>query len=300
MLTSFPDSGIINIPASLANELRRAAEALPLYDNKDFYSTALQTFVADSIREQCSDGFTWLVGRINDGVARWPYGVLIRDLRFDEGNRLFVAINRAFGELTALPYQEPRAQLVQYIEPRTDILSARGGREAERLHTDAVDWGTPIKFISMLCVRADERGQGRSRLLDVDAVRDEVETRLGSDNLQLLKTQPVPWQLHSSWGGGVRWRPVLTESTICWRRYTILLAIDVDGAELSPEMLTLLDEFEKVVEGSNRAIDFLMNEGELLFSDNTRGLHARTPIVNAEASNRLMVRSWIKANSDLI
>lgn len=295
MLAPFPDSGIVNVPGSLASDLLKAAESLPLYDNKDFYSTAVQTLVLDSIREQCSDGFEWIVGLINEKVTRWPYGVLVRGLRFDEGNRVFVALNRAFGEMTALPYQEPRAQLVQYIEPRTDILSSRGGREAERLHTDAVDWGTPIKFISMLCVRADQRGQGRSRLLDVEAVREEVKEQLGSDSLQWLKTQPVPWQLHSSWGGGVRWRPVLTESTVCWRRYTILLAIDADGAELSQEMLALLDEFEKVVEGSERAIDFLMTEGELLFSDNTRGLHARTPIANADQSNRLMIRSWIQA-----
>lgn len=295
MSKPFPDSGIINVPASLANDLLRAAESMPLYDNKDFYSTTLQTLVADSIRERCSQGFDWIVGRITETVTRRPYAALIRGLRFDQGNRLFVALNRAFGELTALPYQEPRAQLVHYIEPRTDRPSPRGGREAERLHTDAVDWGTPVKFISMLCVRADERGQGRSRLLDVDAVRDEVGTQLGNDSLQLLKTEAVPWQLHSSWGGGVRWSPVLTDSTVCWRRYTILLAIDDEGAKLSSEMRSLLDEFEKVVEGSDRAIDFLMNEGELLFSDNMCGLHARTPIENAETSNRLMIRSWIKA-----
>jgi hypothetical protein len=147
----------------------------------------------------------------------------------------------------------------------------------------------------MLCVHVDERGDGRSRLLDIDAIRDEVQTHLGSNGLELLKTQPVPWQLHSSWGGGLRWRTVLTDSTVCWRRYTIHLAIDEDGAELSKEMITLLDEFERVIEGSNRRIDFLMNEGELLFSDNRRGVHARTPILDVEASKRLMLRTWIKA-----
>lgn len=291
----FPESGIINVPASLANELLRAAEYLPVAENKDFYSTALQTLMADSIRERCPDGFDWIVGRIKESVASRPYAVLVRGLRFDTSNRLFVAINRAFGEMAALPYQEPRAQLVQYLEPRTDLRSSRGGRESERLHTDAVDWGAPIDFISMLCVRAHEHGQGRSRLLDFDAIRDEVVTQMGTYSLRLLNTQAVPWQLHPSWGGGVRWRTVLTESTVCWRRYTILRAIDVDGAELSPEMLALLDEFEKVVEGSDFAIDFLMNEGELLFSDNTRGLHGRTPIEDTEKSDRLMIRGWIKS-----
>lgn len=295
MFAPFPDSAIINVPQTVAGALLEAAEDLPLYDNKDFYSIALQSLVADTVREKCTDAFDWLVNRINEGIARRPYCVLIRGLRLDKGNRLFIALNRAFGKMVALPYQEPRANLVHYLQPRTDILSSRGGREAERLHTDAADWGKPIRFISMVCVRADPRGQGRSCLLDVDAVQEAVESKLGLDSLEWLKT-PVPWQLHSCWGGGLKWRPVLTESTVCWRRYTILLAVNEDGAELSKEMLRLLDEFENVVEGSEQRIDFLMQEGELLFSDNTRGLHARTAILDADESNRLMFRSWIQTD----
>jgi hypothetical protein len=294
MFAPFPDSAIINVPHTVAGALLDAAEDLPLYENKDFYSIALQSLVADTVREKCTDAFDWLVNRINEGIARRPYCVLIRGLRLDKGNRLFIALNRAFGKMVALPYQEPRANLVHYLQPRTDILSSRGGREAERLHTDAADWGKPIRFISMVCVRADPRGQGRSRLLDVDAVQEAVENKLGRDSLELLKT-PVPWQLHSCWGGGLKWRPVLTESSICWRRYTILLAVNEDGAELSKEMLNLLDEFENVVEGADQ-IDFLMQEGELLFSDNTRGLHARTAILDADESRRLMFRSWIQTD----
>lgn len=294
MLTPFPDSAIIKVPETVARDLLKAAQDLPLYDNQDFYSVMLQSLVADVIHEKCRNSFEWITGTIGEKVARPPYCVLVRGLRFDKGNRLFVAINRAFGKLVALPYSKPRAQLIQYIEPNTDKISARGGRETERLHTDAADWGTPIGFISMVCVRADPRGHGRSRLLDIEAVREEVETQLGNDSLQLLKTQPVPWQLHISWGGGVRWQTVLTESTICWRRYTILLAIDEDRAELSKEMLTLIDEFERVIENSDRRIDFLLQEGDLLFSDNTRGVHSRTPIPDPEASNRLMIRSWIE------
>ena len=295
MLAPFPDSAIINVPRTVANDLLRGAETLPLYDNKDFYSLMLQSLVADTVRENCRDSFDWLTGMIGEGIARWPYCVLIRGLRFDKGNRLFVAINRAFGRMVALPYREPRAQLIHYIEPYTDKISARGGRETERLHTDAADWGKPIGFISMLCMRADPRGHGRSRLLDVDSIREEVQTQLGHESLHLLTTQPVPWQIHACWGGGLRWQTVLTESTVCWRRYTILLAIDEDGAELSTEMRQLLDEFERVIENSDRRIDFLLQEGELLFSDNTRGVHSRTPILNPETSNRLMIRSWVEA-----
>ena len=295
MFAPFPDTGRIEIPPALARELFEAAERLPRYDNKEFYSTTLQTRVRDRIREDCPDGFDWLVGQIKERMARAPYCVLVRGLLFDEGNRLFVAVNRAFGELVARPYEKPRAQLVHYIQPATDIVSAQGGHESERLHTDAANWDAPVELISMVCVRADPGGGGHSRVLDVDSVRDEVRRRLGGETLELLQTEPVPWQLASYCGGGVQWRTVLTESGMCWRRYTIDLALDSDGAKLSGEMLAALDAFEDVVTTTDRTIDFLMREGELLFSDNVRTIHARTPLANGNA-DRLMIRSWIRAS----
>jgi len=293
MLAPFPDTAIIDVPSALARELFEAAERLPLYENKEFYSSVLQASVHTGVREACPDGFDWIVGLIKERIASWPYCVLLKGLRFDEGHRLFVAINRAFGELVGLPYEEPRAQLVHYIQPATDIPSSRGGREVERLHTDAVDWEIPIDLISMVCVRPDYGGGGRSRVLDMDAIRDEVKSQLGIDTLQLLETEPVPWQLHACWGGGLKWRPVLSESSMCWRRYTIDLALNVNGAKVSDEMLTSLDAFEEVISGSTRTMDFLLREGELLFSDNTRTIHSRTPIAGNKASDRLMIRSWI-------
>jgi hypothetical protein len=296
MLAPFPRSGKIEISSTLAGELLKGVERLPLYDNKEFYSTALQAEVLDRVREACPEGFDWLINQIRERIARGPYCVLVQGLRFDEGNRLFVAINRAFGELVAGPYRKPRAQLVHYIQPATDIASARGGHESERLHTDTADWERPVELISMVCVRADPRGGGRSRVLDVDTVRSEVKDLLGTETLERLETEPVPWQLADYCGGGLKWRTVLTESSICWRRYTINLALNSEGARLSDEMLASLDAFEDVIMASTRTVDFLMREGEFLFSDNTRTIHARTPIADGTASNRLMIRSWIRAS----
>ncbi|HEX8847833.1 MAG TPA: TauD/TfdA family dioxygenase [Pyrinomonadaceae bacterium] len=296
MLAPFPDTGRIEVSPTLASELLKSAERLPLYDNKEFYSPAVQELVLNRVREACRDGFDWLVQTVKERIAQRPYCVLIRGLCFDEGNRLFVAINRAFGELVAGPYEKPRAQLVHYIQPATDIPSSRGGRESERLHTDTADWETPVELISMVCVRADPKGGGRSRILDVDTVRDEVKTRLGPETLKLLETAPVPWQLAAYCGGGVKWRTVLGESRMCWRRYTINLALDSEGAQLSDEMLTSLTAFEEAITATNRTVDFLMSEGELLFSDNMRTVHARTPILDGDASNRLMIRSWIRTS----
>jgi hypothetical protein len=296
MFASFPEAAKATIPAAQARELRQAAEHLPRYEHREFYSTALQTFVHDAVRETCPDAFDCVVNVIKERIAARPYCALIAGLEFDPQHRLLVALNRAFGKLVGLPYQKPRAQLVHYIQPRTDLYSVRGGREVERLHTDAVDWRIPVELVSLECVRPDPNGGGRSRILDIDAIRDEVETKLGAEALGLLETTPVPWQLHACWGGGVKWQTILSESRVCWRRYTINFALDVNGAKLSTEMLDLLDAFEEVITGSTRIIDFLLREGDFLFSDNLRTIHARTAVAGGNASDRLLIRSWINSS----
>jgi len=296
MLAPFPETHRIQVSESLARELLLAAERLPLYDNKEFYSVELQQFVHDSIRESNRKGLDELVASIKERLRRRPYCVLVSGLRFDDGNRLFVAINRAFGELVARPYEKPRAQLVHYIQPQTDMPSARGGRESERLHTDCADWETPVELISMVCVKADNAGGGRSRILDLDSIRTQVAERLGPATLKLFEDEPAPWQLAPYLGGGVTWRPVLTEESLCWRRYTIDLALTQEGANLSEEMLRALEGFEEVVTNTTDTVDFMMREGELLFSDNTRTIHARTPLADPATSTRLMIRSWIRTS----
>ena len=292
----FPDSAKVNVDASAAREIRAAAERLPQYDNREFYSTDLQAHVLNSVRESSPEDFDTLTTGIKQRLASWPYCALVSGLSFDEGNKVFVAINRAFGELVARPYEKPRAQLVHYIQPATDLPSARGGHESERLHTDTADWEPPVELISMVCVNADPEGGGRSRVLDIDTIRNEVDRHFGSATLERLETEPVPWQLAPYWGGGVSWRPVLTKSSICWRRYTIDMALDSTGATLSPDLLDALTNFEDLVSTTPHTLDFLMREGELLFSDNRRTIHARTPIAAGPNSNRLMIRSWIRTS----
>jgi len=295
MFPPFPDTVKIEVPSGLANDLLKAAESLPRYENQDFYSPDLQQHICDQVRASSPDGFDWLTAKVREKIAERPYCALVVGLRFDDGNKLFVAINRAFGELVARPYEKPRAQLVHYIQPSTDIPSSRGGQESERLHTDTADWETPVELISMRCVRADRGGGGRSRILDIDSVRDEVKNRFDSDLLGLLSNEPVPWQLATYRGGGIQWRPVLTEQHICWRRYTIDQALDSKLAQLPQNVLAALDAFDVVVSKTERTIEFLMREDELLFSDNTRTIHARTPITEGD-SDRLMIRSWVRTH----
>jgi hypothetical protein len=294
MPVPLPDTARVHVPTDLAERLLRAAEGLPQYENQEFYSTDVQSLVHDRIRKASPSGFDWLVGEIRKRIARRPYCALVQGIRYDEGNRLFVGINRAFGELVARPYEKPRAQLVHYIQPATDLPAEHGGQfESEKLHTDTADWNPPVKLISMLCVRADREGGGRSRVVDIETLRDEVSARLGSQTLEFLATEPVPWPVAPYRGGGVSWRPVLSVSSVCWRRYSIDLAATALGIELSPNMIAALDSLERIVMYIPETLDFLMSEGELLFLDNHKTLHARTPLANPMVCDRLMIRSWV-------
>src|SRR5262249_8756377 len=119
--------------------------------------------------------------------------------------------------------------------------------------------------------------------------------RLGSRMLEFLAAEPVPWLLAPYRGGGVRWRAVLSEDSMCWRRYTIEMAVASPGIEVSPAMMQALDSLEKGATESPGTLEFLMRENELLFVDNYKTLHARTPLSNPLTSDRLMIRSWVAA-----
>ena len=89
------------------------------------------------------------------------------------------------------------------------------------------------------------------------------------------------------------WRSVLSEDSMCWRRYTIEMAVASLEIELSPAVRAALDALEDIVTDTPGTLEFLMRENELLFLDNHKTLHARTPLSNPLTSDRLMIRSWI-------
>jgi len=95
MFASLPDTARLRVKPSLAHDLLGAAERLPRYDNREFYSPQLQSMINEALREE-TDGFDSLIAEIETRLQRWPYCVLVQDLSFDEGNKVFVGLNRAF------------------------------------------------------------------------------------------------------------------------------------------------------------------------------------------------------------
>lgn len=289
----------VSVNSDFASELERGAQALPRYENKAYYSLDIQRKVLDSVRAVNPERFDELIREIRNLLALRPYCVIIDGLPFDKENRIFVAINRAFGHLVARPYEAPRAQLVHYIYPAKDLRTTIDGLyETEKLHTDTADWEQPVDLISMTCVREDNLGGGQSKILDIDTLRGIVRERLDPKAAELLEEEPVPWQIADYRGGGVVWRKILSEEAVCWRRYTIDSALKTLNMRLSADMSRTLDVFGDAIECAD-VQQFSMCAGELMILDNHRAIHSRTPLETPDASDRLMIRSWIQQSSDV-
>ncbi len=283
------------VSKGLARDLLHAVSALPRYENKAYYDLALQQEIHDHIMDRHLDGFGALVNEIRAALRQRPHCVVVKGLDWDEKNRLFVGLNRAFGDLVAGPYEAPRAQLVHYIYPAADLAaSGKVKYETENLHTDTADWFEPVALISMVCVRPDSSGGGRSQILDHTDVKERIMDGLGEEALEVLQTYPVPWQIAPYLGGGVSRRKIIDGEKLCWRRYTIDMALDSLGESLPDDLVGVLDRVNSVISPSPR--EYLMQEGEIMFLDNHRSIHARSPINTVGGCNRLMIRSWIQTH----
>ena len=62
-------------------------------------------------------------------------------------------------------------------------------------------------------------------------------------------------------------------------------------------MISALESLDEIVMDTPGTLEFLMREGEWLFVDNHKTLHARTPLANPLGSDRLMIRSWVASCS---
>ena len=54
MHAPLPESARVKVAPSLADDLLRAAERLPRYDNREFYATELQSMIYEALREGTS------------------------------------------------------------------------------------------------------------------------------------------------------------------------------------------------------------------------------------------------------
>jgi hypothetical protein len=283
-------SAEVLVPPQLATDLLSAAKKLPAYDDDALYDVKLQAAVREQIRTSNGDGFDWLVEEIRSRLSQRPYFAYVTGLLFDDSNLLLVSLAGAFGNVIDL-YNHPESRIVRHLFPSTDVVVPRWGVINTVLHTDSPGWPQPNAITGLVCVRPDQNGGGRSRLLDIDTLRVELDRRFGQELLGILHTEPVPWSIDAELGGGVVRTPVFTANRVRWLCYMIDRAIENTEETLPEPVSAALEAMEQfLVKEPRGVIDFLMAPQSLLLVNNERCLHSRTSIKNPETSKRLMLR----------
>jgi alpha-ketoglutarate-dependent taurine dioxygenase len=211
---------------------------------------------------------------------------LVRNVPLVDPERTLIALTCGLGDLVE-PYQQDWSRLVRRISPSTDRSVGEHGVLNEKLHTDGTDWRDPNDLTCLLCVRPDGAGGGRSRLLPEGAIREFSEP--WADVL----ADPLPWAVAEELGGGIHWAPVLSDGGIRWLRFTVDEACR-RGAVVSETVARKLGAFANALEKSRGLIEIDLGAGDLLIIDNRRCLHARSPIMGHEGSQRLLLRVKVK------
>jgi hypothetical protein len=230
---------------------------------------------------------TALVTRVRELLAVPPHFVLLTSVPLSPPHHPFyVALTRSLGHL-ADPYQTVWSRIIYRIRPQNDRTVEDRGVLNEHLHTDGTDWPAPNDLTCLLCEAVDRHDGGRSRLLPIDDLQAHVES--SAPDLPALMAAPVPWRIADSLGGGVTHAPILTSDRIRWLRYTLDAAI-ADGAALPTGLSGQLDRIEHLIDTCPTTIEMSLQAGDMLIVNNTRCMHARTPVRDVAASGRALAR----------
>ncbi len=290
------ESSCYPVAPAAAAALRAAAHSMPRVADQELRVSDTQRLVFDHFRSRVGAAFVDLVQGIRVSVARPPYVALVRGLPADDSDTLLAAISAALGSMVE-PYQQAHSRIVRHITPGTERL--RDDRPLnEFLHTDSTDWPQPNDATCLFCVRADQNGGGQSRLLDVDALVEEMSR---ANLLTQMEQESLPWRIADELGGGVVWEPVLRRGellTVRWLRYTVEQAYSEEPVD--ERLHAFLSAFEHRLETSPAVLEFLLAPGDCCIMDNRRVLHGRTAIFGAESSQRLLLRTKVMWNSDAL
>jgi len=292
-----PKSAQVHVNSAIAKELFNVSNKTPKYIDKQLRNVEIQSFIRSAIRSACKDGFDSIVAEIREKLDQIPYCVCLKGLKFDKNYSLYIALSTALGNAIE-PYNQPWSKLIHHLQPAIEWKGTILDTLNENLHTDGTNWLHPNDFTCLLCIRPDQYGGARSRILDRDSILNELRDKFGKKVVNILHNDPVPWRIADEITGGVVWLPVLTSSTVRWMRYTIDKAIEEGKLDPLPRRIReAVDAMDNVTAKSGNIIDFMLNAGELLIIDNKRSLHARSAYLDPRSSERLVLRLKIESST---
>jgi hypothetical protein len=279
-------TAMLAVPPDVAVAFRDRAGALPAYEAKELRSPDVQRELHDLIREAAPIEFDSLLADIEVCLGKPPYIAYVTGLRFDGSDYLFLALGAALGEVMD-PYNRPGSELVRRLSPPWDRL-VQGSTDvlSEALHTDGTDSPQPNDITCLVCVRPDQSGGGRTRLLGADGIRANVFPLLDAETVRILTTEAVPWRIADALGGGTVPAPAISNGELRWLRQGV-------ATPIPRRVECALLEFERMLAAATEVVNFAMARDSMVVMNNRRTLHARTSVPDRGRSHRLVLRTKV-------
>lgn len=279
-------AAMLAVPPDVAEAFRVRTGTLPAHGDKELRSPDVQREVHDLIRRAAPIEFDALVAAIEVCLEKPPYVAHVTGLRFDPSNYLFVGLCAALGTVVD-PYNRLGSELVRRLAAPQDRL-ARGGTDclSEALHTDGTDSPEPNDITCLVCVRPDQNGGGRTRLLDAGGIRAHIFPLLDAETVRILTTEHVPWRIADALGGGTVPAPVISNGELRWLR-------DGVATPIARRIESALLAFERTLAATTDVVDFSMDADSMVVMNNRRTLHARTAVPDRGRSHRLVLRTKV-------
>lgn len=196
-----------------------------------------------------------------------------------------------------IDHQANTDSLVWDITPRrTDELSFKTFSEHNHeapLHTDSQYSESPENFIGLLVFRKATCGGGKTRILNGYKLFSELlATDKGQETINILSTHELPFLIPPVFSRKetpeFTFAPVFSPDVfIRYRKDTLLRGLASFGYMFPEGVFDAVRYLDSVVENSPNIFEIMLEDGDLLITNNHTSLHARTEFSDME---RLLFR----------
>ena len=281
----------------MKNKLKNKIKSMPKFLDKDFFDKKTREYVIKKL--DLKNAFWKKFCREIFYQMRENSYVVVRGVPFDNNNRLSVALASIIGT-PLIQYNKPHPKMVRRFNPKTG-----SGYDENYPHTDSVYWPNSSDCLALQCVREDRNGGGKSRIVPIDLLVDELARGKSRHVIKELSRRKVPFTLDPQFGkSGMHMQYILSRKKYGSKYYDQVRFLENDIQECIRNFEVYLPKstreaikiFEKAAIKIGKRTEFLVRKGDWLLTDNKRSLHSRSSV--SKNSIRVLKRIKMDINRD--
>jgi alpha-ketoglutarate-dependent taurine dioxygenase len=176
----------------------------------------------------------------------------------------------------------------------SEIKTFSEDNQVAPLHTDSQYRICPERYMALMVIRQASCGGGATLLLDFKNVLEEISSHAsGKELIEFAKKQKFPIAVPSIFQTSSEqkyiYSSLISDSPLIRYRYdTLKTGVALVNGDRAGESLDHLETLNTYIQSSSHQCTFNLAEGEIIFVDNHRFLHGRTPFTDHQ---RLLLRS---------